>query len=528
MTLDEAGVALGNESFKVREEAEQVIRMAGMDEYDRIARLAHSDNPEVAARGRRSLPIVLLGIDDRFPPDLAAKLRRIDDFSGRDLDPIVDALKSLDPPRPVTLIGLHSHWQAQRPDFTEATGKVIASLEQGIHSVLRTDTVLTELNRLHPDRYQAQTLAMVLNGLCKQRPDDLIALLPLNEAWTRAHPRLPELLNADGYQLVVAREANMTPDRVEALGKILNYEATRTLSPAQMAAVQQAVQAALRGEGVLTDLSRLNPERYETETLAMVLDELCKQHPGDLSAVMPLHESWTRSHPQLLEQLNADGYRLEVTKESSKAPTRTEGMRKILNLATKHGLTNDQMAAVRKQLLNYRDEAATFPVDTLDRDAGWYFFDVFGSDQGGQVYLDAYLKFRTRFPEISEKSLLAQPMEVLRVCDKSGAGAALEYSMLQTNHGGVMLLAAWLHDHPELIREPLPLPPVKDGEAYKYRTIKFFRIFAPYADDAEMNRHPEIAAAFGILTKDPGWIEVAKQARAVMTQQQQEARPPAR
>lgn len=410
MSLEEAGVALGNEDFKVREAAEKVIRMADIGEYDRIARLSRSDNPEVAARCRRSLPIVLLGIDNRFPPDLATKLRRIDDFSGRELERIVEALTSMDPPRLVTLIGLHSHWQVRRPAARQAAGKLVAALEIG-------------------------------------------------------------------------------------------------------------VQTALRGEGSLTDLSRLNPDRYETKTLSMVLNVFCKQCPGDLSAVLPLHESWTRCHPQLMAQLNADGYRLEVAKASSQTPQRSEGLRKILHLATQRELTNDQKAAVRKQLSSYRDEALVFPVATLDRDTGWYFFDVFGSDQGGHVYLDAYRKFRARFPDMPEKSLLAQPLEVLLVLDKSGPGAAMNYAMTQSIHGGVMLLGEWLHAHPELIREPLPLPPVKNGKAYNYRTIKFFRIFAPYADDAEMRRNPEITAAFEVLAKDPGWIEVAKQARAAMAQQ---------
>ncbi|MCX6874104.1 MAG: hypothetical protein NTW21_09895 [Verrucomicrobia bacterium] len=419
MSLEAAGVALGNEVFKVREDAEQVIRMAGLDEYDQVGHFARSNNPEVAARARRSLPIILLGIDARFPPDLASKLRRIDDFRGPELEQIVSGLVSLEPPRPVTLLGLHSHWQARRPDSIDASQKLIASLEQALLSALRGDAVVGELSQLHPERYETDTLAMILDGLCKLRPDDL-------------------------------------------------------------------------------------------------------------APVLPLHESWTRSRPQLLDRLNADGYRLELAKEASGVPNRREGLRIILNLATKRDLSRDQQAAVRKQLASYRDEAGTFPVETLDQDTAWYFFDVFGPDQGGQTHLEAYRKFRTRFPELAAASLLAQPLEVLLVLDKSGPGAALDYAMKQSVHGGVMVLAEWLHAHPELIREPLPLPPVKDGEAYKYRTIKFFRVFAPYPDEAALRQHPAIAAAVEVLAKDPRWNEVAKQARAVMTQQQQEAPPQAR
>jgi hypothetical protein len=419
MSLDEAGVALGDEVFKVREEAEQVIRNADMGEYARVARLARSDNPEVAARSRRSLPIVLLDIGVSFPPPLAAKLRRIDDFRGHDLEQIVIELASLDPPRPATLIGLHSHWQARRPDSSEASRKLLDSLEQ--------------------------------------------ALLP-----------------------------------------------------------------ALRNDASLTVLSRLDPARYETGTLAMVLDSLCKLRPDDLGPLMPLHESWARSHPQLMERLNANGYRLEVAKAASGVPNRSEGLRNILNLATKRDLTPDQKAAVRKQLVNYRDAAVTFPVQTLDQETGWYFFDVFGPEQGGQAHLDSYRKFRARFPQLAEPALLSQPLEVLLVLEKSGPGEALDYAMQQSVHGGVMLLGEWLHAHPQQIREPLPLPVIKDQQPYPYRTLKFFRILAPYATEDELKQHPEITAVCETLAKDPRWNEVAKQARAVMAQQNQEARPQAR
>ena len=528
MSLEEAGVALGDEVFKVREEAEQAIRKADMGEYARVARLARSDNPEVAVRSRRSLPIVLLGIDASFPPELAAKLRRIDDFCGQDLEQIVTELKSLDPQRPETLIGLHSHWQARRPDSIEASRRLLDSLEQALRPALRDDAFLTGLSRLDPKRYEAHTLAMVLNGLCKPRPDDLTPLLPLHESWSQSHPRLPELLNADGYQLEVAREANKAPNRIEALGKVLNFATTRELSPAQLAAVQQAVQAALHRGTALTDLRQLDPARYETDTLAMVLDSLCKLRPDDLGPLMPLHESWARSHPQLMERLNADGYRLEVAKAATGAPNRSEGLRNILNLATQRDLTPAQKAAVRKQLANYRDEADTFPVQTLDQETGWYFFDVFGPEQGGQAHLDSYRKFRARFPQLAEPALLSQPLEVLLVLEKSGPGEALDYAMKQSVHGGVMLLGEWLHAHPQQISEPLPLPVLKDQQPFPYRTLKFFRILAPYATEDELKQNPEIAAACETLAKDPRWNEVAKQARAVMAQQDQEARPQAR
>ena len=413
MSLDEAAVALGDENFKVREQAEQVIRMAGIDAYAQVARLAASDNPEVAARARRSLPTVLLEIDGDFPPDLAARLRRIDDFRGAQLEQLLTDLTGLKPPRPVTLIALHSHWQARRPDSPDATRK--------------------------------------LNGL-----------------------------------------------------------------------LESALLTGLRGDAVLTDLSRLRPERYEAGTLALVLDSLSKQRAEDLAPLLPLHDAWTRSHPQLLQLLHADGYQLELARQASGEPTRSAALRKILNLATKRTLTNDQKSAVRKLLANYRDEAATFPVATLDQDTGWYFFDVFGPDQGGQAHLDSYRKFRASFPQIAAPALLAQPLEVLLVLDQSGPNEAMKYAMQQSVHGGMMLLGEWLHAHPQLIREPLPLPEIKDQQPYPYRTIKFFRLFAPYPDDAAMRQNPAIAAAFDILAKQPRWLDVATQARAVMAQQQQQ------
>jgi hypothetical protein len=410
MTLEEAGAALGSDVFKVREQAEQVIRQAGLAQFDQIERLTHSPDPEIAARARRCLPIVLLDIDERIPADLANRLRRIDELPPPELEQIIGELQALDPPRPLTLLALHSYWKAVMPEFTDTTHKLIGALENALPAALRGRDVPTEMERVQPARYGMNTLALVINGLCRTHGDEIEALLPLQACWTKAHPQLVTLLNADGYRLVICREATQAPDRSEAL-------------------------------------------------------------------------------------------------------------RQLLILGARSDLTNDQQSAVRRQLAEYREEAATLPVDSLDQDTGWYFFNVFGSDQSGASCLAAYRAYRKRFPAIAESSLLGQPLEVLLVLEQAGAGAAMDYALKQSVHGGVMVLGEWLHAHPESIREPLPLPQLKEGQSYPYRTVKFFRLFAPYADEEELNRHPEIAAAFKILTKDPRWQEVAKQARGVMAEQ---------
>lgn len=414
VSIDEAEVDLGSDVFKVREEAERAIRMAGIGQYDRVAKLTTSSDPEVAARARRSLPILLLDIDARFPQDLAAKLRRLDEFHGQDLEQIVAALASLDPARPVTLIGLHSHWLASPPEFLEATAKLLEALEQSLRNALRLDQALGELERIQPERYEAASLAMVLNHLCKHQPEDL------------------------------------TP-------------------------------------------------------------------------VLPLYERWTNQRPRLLQHLNGDGYRLEVEREARKAPNRAESLRKILLLAATSEMSSEQLAAVRRQLGTYREDATSFPVHTLDLGPAWFFFDVFGSDQGGTVHLDAYREFRRRFPDIPESNLLGQPLEVLQVLEKSGPAAAFDYALKLRVHGGAMLLGEWLHARPGLIREPLPLPAIKEGEEYPYRPVKFFRIFAPYAEESEMMKHQDIMAAYEILAKDPGWRQVARQARAALAEQNTDA-----
>lgn len=411
MSLEEAGLALGDETFSVREQAEQVIRMAGMADYDKVQQFSRSTDPEVATRARRSLPIILLDIDDQVPAELAAKLRRIDDFRGRDLVPLVSAVAELKPPRAMTLIGLDNYLLTSQPAGSEITGQLLDTTEKALTTPLRDAAVLTELRDLRPELYHVNTLATVLNNLCRHQQGDLTPLLPLHDAWAKAHPDLSSLLNADGYRLELCRVANKLTNRSDAL-------------------------------------------------------------------------------------------------------------RRFLELATKGQLSPLQADAVRRQIADYRDEAATFPVNTLDQATGWYFFNVLGIGEGGQCHLDAYREYRKRFPNISETSLLAQPLEVLLVLDKSGAPAAMDYALKQTVHGGVILLAEHLHAHPELIREPLPLPELKDNkQPYPYRPVKFLRVFAPYATDAEMRTHPEIADAFDILTKDPRWNDVAKQARTAIAEQ---------
>ena len=520
MSLDEAEAALGNEDFKVREQAEQVFRNAGMDEYDRIERLTHNDDPEVAARARTCLPVVLLGVDDQFPPELAGKLRHIDQFHSPELDEVVGELKQLDPPRPVTLIGLHSHWlTVLRPAGADALLNLIVSLEQALTAALRDNAVLTELRQLHPERYQAQTLAMVLNGLCRNRPEDLTELLPLQKDWTLSRPQITELLSADGYRLEVARAASMASDRLDAMEKVFNFAKSHKLTKVQQKAVQFAIDAEFRRDGILGDMSRLDIRRYDTDTLALILNGLCRQYPDDLKPMLALYQDWSRSLPEITQSLNAEGYRLEVARQVQDEPDRLTALGKLIDIATQTKLSNPQQAALRRQIGTYQDVACGFPVKTLDQPTGWFFFTVFGPEQ-----LDLYREYRARFPEIPEATLLTQPLEALLVLEKEGAGAALNHVMKPKSvYGNVTVLGEWLHEHPELIKEPLPLPDLDINTFYNDRLIKFFRILIPYADDAGMKKDPKIAAAFEILTKDPRWLDVAKQARAAMEQQQQQA-----
>lgn len=410
MSLAEAGAALGDETFAIREQAEHVIRNAGMDDYDRILQLSQSANPEVATRARLCLPIVLLAIDERIPPPLAAKLRRIDGFRGAELAPIVSELAALKPPPLMTLAGLHSYWQTVRPANREQTWELMSMLEKSLPAALRGDTALAVVRRMRPELYQTPTLAIVLNRLCQAQPQALPAMLAL-------------------------------------------------------------------------------------------------------------HEAWTGVHPQLLGLLNADGYRLELCRATGAAPDRPAALRSLLEMGAKEVLSAVQAEAVRRQLAEYRAEASALPIGSLDRRTGWYFFSVLAADEDGQPHLDAYREFRQRFPNISEAALLGQPLEVLLVLDQSGPTAAMDYALKQKVHGGVVMLAEWLHARPGLIREPLPLPEVKAQNGYPYRVLKFFRVFAPYASDAEMRNHPAIAGACDILTQDPGWQEVAKQARAVIAKE---------
>jgi hypothetical protein len=279
-------------------------------------------------------------------------------------------------------------------------------------------------------------------------------------------------------------------------------------------ALEKAIKSTLDAPEALTEARRLRPELYQPATLGLLINEACRVQSGGLDPLLPLYDRWTAAHPQLPTLLNADGYRLELCRATNRMPTRAEALRAILDLATHTELSRVQEAAVRRQLAEYRDDAVKFPVNSLDQAAGWYFFSVLGSNQTDYGFLDSYREFRARFPEIDQASLLNQPLEVLLVLEKSGASAAFEYAVRQGTHGGMMMLAEWLRAHPALIREPLPLPVVKEGQPYPYRPVKFMRIFAPFADEAAMNSEPQIAAAYEILARDPRWIQVAKQARA--------------
>jgi hypothetical protein len=414
MSLEEAGVALSSEEFATREKGDEVIRRAKLEDYDEVAKLAQSSDPEVADRAHAALPIIRLDLDPELPAELKEKFYNLDRLTKEERGEALEALASRDDLRPTTMIALHSYW-----------------LE-------------------HP--------------------------LLARQGGNREESGLIEVCLSKGIQV----------------------------------------------KGILPVLDKLHPERYERETLGKILNTVVRQTGDKLDEMLPMYVRWSKAHTDLTESLDSHGYRLEIAQQSSTAPNRTEALRRIVTLGAGTTNSRDRLAAIRRQLVEYRDVALTFPTETLDLQTGWFFYDVMGG-LDGLAFLDGYCAYRKRFAASEGMPLAAQPLEALRVLREDGPSAAMDFAMGQSVHGGVGLLAEWFVRHPELITEPLPLPDVAKGADFTYRPLKFVRIFAPYLNEEELAKQPKIAAAVKILKQDSKWVEAFRQAQPAIAQDRESA-----
>jgi len=413
MSLEEAGTALSSEDFTTREKGDAVIRRAKLEDYDKVAKLAQSADPEVADRAYAALPIIRLDLAG-LPAELAEKLYNLERLTKEERAEALTALAALDEPRPVTMAGLHSYW-LENP--------------------------------------------------------------------------------------VLARQER---------------------SREQSALIEECLSKALQSRGILPALSKLAPERYRSETLGKILNQVVRQTGDRIDGMLPLYLRWSRAQEDLDKSLNSDGYRLEIAYQASTAANPTEALRRILILGAGIVDSKDRLAAVRRQLSEYRELGLKFPVETLDEQTGWFFYDTLGG-LDGLAHLDGYCAYRKRFPGSDGMPLGSQPLEALRVLREDGPAKAMDFAMGQTVHGGVSMLAEWFAAHPELITEPLPLPDVAKGAEYTYRPLKFVRIFAPYLNEEELAKHPRIAAAVKILKQDSKWVEAFRQAQPAIAQDREAA-----
>jgi len=404
MTLAEAERLLADDSFAVREEAERVLRGVGLGGYERVARLLEDSDPERATRAWRTLPILLLDIDERWPGELVESLRYLDRQTLRAREQALATLAEITPLRLSTLAGLHAF-------------------------------------------------------LVKQ---------PLPD-----HHR-----GAAGFHLVE-----------ELL--------VRTLREDAAAAAVDALVAA----------------RYPEDTIARLANLAARARGEDLAVMVAAYAAWTEAHPGLVERLDGEGYRLEILRLTAGVADPRERLANLLSLGATVAGSRDRMAALRRELGFYREVAGRFPVAGLDQETAWFFFDVYGNEQGIGL-IQAYREFRERHPDLPAHQLAGQPLETLRVLEDEGAAAAMDHALALGVHGGIMVLATRLHAEPWLVREPLPLPAIKAGDPYPYRSTKFFRVFAPYPDDGALKReNPAVADAVEVLYGNPEWREVARQAR---------------
>lgn len=414
LSLEEAAAALSSDEFATRELGDEAIRRAKLEDYDTVAKLAQSTDPEVASRANAALPIIRLDLDPKLPDALKEKFYNLDRLPKEQRSEAIEEIFALGDVRLTTMMGLHSFW-----------------LEQ------------------------------------------------------------PLLARQDGMR-----------------------EETRL--------IEENLLKGLQGEKSLATLNKLQPERYERETLGKVLNHMVRQTGNNLDGMLPLYVPWATAHADLTESLNVDGFRLVIAQQASTAPNPTEALRRIVTLGAGIVDSRDQLAAVRRQLAEYREVALKFPVETLDLKSGWFFYETLGN-LDGLAHLDGYCAYRQRFPDSAEMPLAVQPLEALRVLREDGPSAAMDFAMGQSVHGGIGLLAEWFAAHPELITEPLPLPDIAKGAEYTYRPLKFVRIFAPYLSDEELAKHPQIAAAVKILKQDSKWVEAFRQAKPAIGQDRESA-----
>ncbi len=349
-------------------------------------------------------------------------------------------------------------------------------------------------------------LPIIRMDIDRKLPEDLVEKL-------YNFDRLPKEQRAEAVAALTAQDVPRATTLISLHSYWLEHpEMVRQGENAEFAAIEEAMGKSLAGKDALKSLLILEAGRYQQETLGKILNQIVRQTGDNIHPLLPLYVNWSKAHPDITTQLNADGYRLEIVQQISTAPNEIEALRSILKLGTGLGESRDRMAALRRQLAEYREVALKFPVESLDQNLGSFFFETVGSLNGAAL-LDAYCDFRRRFPDIHGTALNNQTLEVLRITREEGPSAGMDFALALGRNDGISLLAEWFREHPEAITEPLPLPDIAKGADFSYRPLKFVRIFAPYPTEAELAKHPKIAAAVKILKQDSKWVEAFRQAQ---------------
>jgi hypothetical protein len=279
----------------------------------------------------------------------------------------------------------------------------------------------------------------------------------------------------------IPKHISNSTDRLRALGRLL------VTKPESMAMIDPAHQSAGDLQKILLGMLEVTPiPRPGADTVFAQADE------------------WVKVHPDLWK---TEGFRYDIARAESLAPTRIEGLHRILKLATAYPEESPGRATALRSIRRYQEDALAFPTAKLSVDEGFLFFGTFGLTVDAKVQFGpAYLAFRKRFPG-EHPGTATCPLETLAFLADNQPGKAFSLALTQDSTSAAQWVGEWLNENPEALDKPLSLPNLNNRPNEQCNTL--LRALAPFDSLAEAKAHPLQMGVFKTLIDTPEWLDAA-------------------
>lgn len=220
-SLAEAVANLNAEDFRVREDAEAVLRGLKPEEEATLVELTGSSDPEVAFRARRALMYVRLGMNGGFPEDLARQIASLPEQSRRESSATMARVLGLHPLPLLTVAGLHTELLNGAYKYNRVEPMQLSALSEAIIATAANRNQPVEMAKLRPEIYHNETLACLVTGYARLSANNFGAILPTYAKWVEKRPALVAMLNGPAVQLEMARITSLGKDPAQQIPRLL-------------------------------------------------------------------------------------------------------------------------------------------------------------------------------------------------------------------------------------------------------------------------------------------------------------------